>query len=142
MVKIHPYLIFNGDAEAAFNFYKDAFGASFLNVQRFKEGPGFENATDEEKEMILHISMEIAPGYILMASDCPPTVPAATTGTNISLSVDAASKEEADRVFNALAEGGEITMPLADTFWNAYFGMLRDKFGIMWMVNYDHGKKE
>ena len=77
-----------------------------------------------------------------MASDMIESMgPKLIHGNNISISVNAESKEEADKLFNGLAAGGTVTMPLADAFWGAYFGMLKDKFGINWMVNFDYGKK-
>jgi len=64
-----------------------------------------------------------------------------TAGRNFSLSIGVDNKDEATRIFNSLVTGGKITMPIADTFWGVYFGMLIDRFGFMWMVNYDYPKK-
>ena len=77
-----------------------------------------------------------------MGSDANPMFGEVSTGQNISLSVTAESKEEADSIFQKLSEGGKITMPLAVAFWGAYFGMLIDKFNIIWMVNFDMPKKD
>jgi len=71
-----------------------------------------------------------------MASDVPSHMGQVTTGTNTSLSINVESKEEADRVFAGLSAGGSVQMPMGDMFWGDYFGMLTDKFGIQWMVNY------
>ena len=89
----------------------------------------------------MHVSLPIGKGNVLMASDCPEAEQdTVSTGSNISISLNTESEEETERLFNALAEGGEIKMALAKTFWNAYFGMLTDKFGVSWMVNYDYGE--
>ncbi len=138
MPTLHPYLNFNGNTEEAFLFYKSVFGGDFRMVQRFSEVPGTENVPDHEKDKIMHIALPIGNHTILMGTDTLESMKQnATSGTNISLSVDAASLEEAEQVFNGLAAGGQVSMPLEKTFWNAYFGMLTDKFGIQWMVNYD-----
>ena len=77
-----------------------------------------------------------------MGSDAHPRMGTVTIGQHMSISVLAKTKAEADRIFSTLAVGGKITMPIADTFWGAYFGMLEDKFGVDWMVNFDYPKKD
>lgn len=142
MAKINPYLHFLGNAEDAFNFYKSVFGGEFAMVMRYKDiqnQEGCENLSDEDKEKLMHVALPISDGHVLMATDAVGEhAEDAVVGNNISLSVSADSKEEADRVFNGLSAGGDVTMPLSDTFWGAYFGMCKDKFGIHWMVNYDY----
>jgi PhnB protein len=144
MATINPYLNFNGNTEEAFNFYKSVFGGEFAALQRFKDMkdvPGCEHLADSDKEKIMHISLPIGKGNVLMATDVVASLgqPEAS-GNNISLSVQTESKEEAEKLFNGLSEGGTVTMPLADAFWGAYFGMLTDKFGIQWMVHYDYNQ--
>lgn len=91
----------------------------------------------EAGEKIMHISLPIGNG-VLMGSDAGGEWAQNTViGNDISISITAPSREEADRVFNALAEGGAVTMPLADQFWGDYYGMCRDKFGINWMMSYN-----
>lgn len=137
-MKIHPYLNFAGDTERAFRFYERALGGKLTDIHRFGSMPpgGFE-LTDEQKNRVMHVGLALPDGQMLMASDTmdgmgPPHV----VGTNYSISLHPDSREEADRVFTALAEGGTVTMPLADQFWGDYFGSLTDQFGIQWMVNY------
>ena len=90
----------------------------------------------------MHIALPIGNGNVLMATDVIESYSQNfTVGDNISLSLSAESKEEADRLFNALSEGGSHVMPLADAFWGAYFGMCADQFGIRWMVSYDYNKQ-
>lgn len=145
MATINPYLHFLGNTEEVFNFYKSVFGGEFATVMRYGDlqgQEGCENMPEADKNKIMHIALPISDGNVLMATDAVGEhAKDATFGNNISLSVNAGSKEEAEKVFNGLAEGGEITMPLNDTFWGAYFGMCRDKFGIGWLVNFDYNKQ-
>ena len=139
MAQINPYLVFNGNCEAAFDFYKSIFGGEFNFIGRFKDMPADENcppSSPDFGEKIMHVSYNIG-SSILMGSDANPMQGSVTFGQNISLSINAESKEEADKVFNGLAADGNITMPIATAFWGAYFGMCTDKFGMMWMVNFD-----
>ena len=132
---INPYLNFNGNCEQAFQLYKKVFGGEFATVQRFKDEPGVKHsATDTEK--IMHISLPLGNGLSLMGSDRPPAMGPGTMGENLSLSINTESKKQADEVFNGLAQGGKITMPISNTFWGSYFGMVNDKFGVQWMVSF------
>lgn len=141
MTRIIPYLTFNGDCEAAMNFYKSIFGGEFSDFNTFGSMPSEDNQIPEDRlNKIMHISYPINEHTTLMASDAHPMYPPIRIGDQISLSIATESKIEADRIFVELSTGGEITMPISDTFWGAYFGMLRDKFGIIWMVNYDYPK--
>lgn len=144
MATINPYLDFNGKAEEAFNFYKSVFGGEFASVMRWKDMAGAEGCeevklAESELEKIMHIALPIGDKTILMASD---GIEASglqhIPGNNFSIAVGADSKEELKKLFNGMAEGGTVTMPLADTFWGAYFGMCTDKFGIQWLFNYDY----
>jgi PhnB protein len=142
MARVNPYLHFLGNTEEAFNFYKSVFGGEFAMLMRFSEiqnQEGCENMSESDLSKIMHVALPISDGNVLMATDAVGQhAKDAVIGNNISLSVSAESKEEADKIFNGLSEGGDVTMPLADTFWGAYFGMCKDKFGINWMINYDY----
>ena len=134
---INPYLNFNGTCEEAFNFYKSVFGGDFAHVSKFSEMPPNPEwpISDEDKNKIMHVSLPIGPN-ILMGSDTLSMMQdKMVQGTNFQVSINTETTEEADRVFNALSEGGHVTMPMNKTFWNAYFGSFTDKFGISWMVN-------
>lgn len=141
MATVNAYLTFEGNCEAAFNFYKSAFGGTFQNLNRFGEMPpqeGMPPLDDEMKNRIMHVSLPISAETILMGSDSMPGMSSKIiAGNNFSISLGVDSKEEADKLCAALSEGGKITMPLEVTFWGAYFGMWTDQFGINWMVNYD-----
>jgi PhnB protein len=141
MTAINPYLNFAGNTEEAFNFYKFVFGGEFAMVQRFKDTQQCDQVPDSEKNMIMHISLPVGKGNILMATDALESMGhKLTEGNNFSLCIDADSEAEADKLFKALSDGAVVTMPLEKAFWGAYFGMLTDKFGIQWMVNYDYNK--
>ena len=143
MATINPYLNFPGTTEDAFNFYKSVFGGEFIAVFRFKDTPEAGKMSDEEKEKLMHISLPIGKGNILMGTDALESQGfKLTSGNNINLSIESESKEEADKIFQGLSEGGKVTMPQSDTFWGAYFGMLKDKFGINWMVSYNYPKEK
>ena len=89
----------------------------------------------------MHISLPIEGGHVLMGSDVPEAMPDSIVGTNISLSLHPATREEADRLFKGLSAGGKVIMPMADAFWGSYFGMFADKFDINWMINVDATQK-
>lgn len=140
MTSINPYLIFNGDCEAAFLLYQSVFGGEFPYMGKFKDMPPSDNnppITDGDGEKIMHISLPIGGGSILMGSDSNAASGSVKMGDNVSLSINTDSRAEADRLFNGLSSGGTVKMPMEKTFWGAYFGMFVDKFGIHWMINFD-----
>jgi PhnB protein len=141
MATLNPYLNFPGNSEEAFKFYRSVFGGEFSTVQRFKDTPQGSKLSDREKDKIMHISLPIGKGNILMATDALESMGhKLTTGNNFHLSIEAQSKEEAERLFKGLSSDGKVEVPLADAAWGAYFGMATDKFGIHWMVNYTYIK--
>jgi PhnB protein len=135
MTVINPYLNFNGNCGEAFNFYKSVLGGEFSVIQKFKDVPSDHPMPEVEGEQIMHVSLPVGQGTILMGSDRPASMGKPVPGENFSLSLTPETEAEADRLFNGLAAGGKVTMPLAKAFWGAYFGMLTDKFGINWMIN-------
>ena len=135
-MKINPYLNFNGNAEEAFRFYQNVFGGE-LFMQRMGEAPGTESLSDDEKKLIMHISLPIGDGQFLMASDCVTSMGHVLhIGNNNYISIAPDSREEAKRIFDGLSAGGTIEMPLDDMFWGDYFGSFKDKYGVCWMINY------
>jgi len=140
MTKLNPYLSFKGTCEEAFNFYKSVFGNEFLFVGKFKDMPETPDypVVESDKEKIMHISLPVSNETVLYGCDTSQAFEKSTViGNNISLSIETDSIEEATRIFNGLSDGGVVAMPLDKTFWDAYFGMFTDKYGINWMVNYD-----
>jgi len=135
---INPYLNFPGNTEEAFNFYKSVLGGEFPFLQRFKDTPEADKISPEDANKIMHVSLPVGNGNMIMATDALESMgQKLTQGNNFYLCISADSKEEADKLFNGLSQGGQLTMPMADMFWGAYFGMFTDKFGIQWMVSYD-----
>ncbi len=131
------YLNFAGTCREAFEFYRSVFGGEFSNIQTFREMPPSDDAplSDEWMDKVMHVSLPIGEG-VLMGSDAPPGFgPPLTLGTNYSINYTPSSREEADRVFAALSEGGQVTMELQDMFWGDYFGACTDRFGIGWQVS-------
>ena len=141
MVTINPYLNFNGNTEEAFLFYRAVFGGEFKDLVRFKDTAEKDKLKTTEQEKLMHISLPIGKENILMGTDALESMGhIVKPGTNIQFSIDTQSKEEADKIFYGLSMGGKVGMPMGDTFWGAYFGMLTDKFGIQWMVSYNKPK--
>jgi PhnB protein len=138
MAQINPHINFNGNAEEAFSFYRSVFGGEFAKIVRFKElsGPEFPVAENEANK-IMHIALPIGKN-ILIANDVPESMGRTNENENRSkISISTESKEEADKLFNGLSEGGKIEFPIADSPWGSYFGMFRDKYGIEWIVDFD-----
>ncbi|KYF65792.1 VOC family protein [Sorangium cellulosum] len=130
---LNPYLLFDGTADKAIKFYESALGAkSDGPPMRFGDIPG-DNPAPEHKDRIMHATMRVG-GGVIMISDTMPGMPTPAEGnTEVCLHFDDAA--DMARVFDALAEGGKVTMPLQDTFWGAKFGSLTDAFGTRWMFN-------
>ena len=133
MTTVNPYLLFNGDCRAAMTFYEKCFGGE-LTLLPFSDAPP-EAKPPGGDDMIFHATLKKG-DLVLMASDCPPGNEV-QAGANVNLSVNCANMDEIKTLFKAVSAGGEVKMPLQDTFWGAHFGMLVDKFGINWMFNYD-----
>jgi PhnB protein len=140
---LNHYLNFQGQAEAAFNFYKSVFGGEFSMLSRYGDMPPSEGVTlsEADKNLILHVSLPINDFTVLMASDiseqlCAPNA-VFIQGTNhyISINLEQNEQEEAQRLFDALSVNGQIEMPLEKTFWGALYGAFTDQFGVKWMVN-------
>jgi PhnB protein len=142
MTKLNTYLNFAGNTEEAFKFYKSVFGGEFSSVVRFKDMPmeGVKIPKADESK-IMHIALPVGKDDVLMASDSLESFgQKLTQGNNVYISAHPETKKEADRIFKALSAGGAIEMPIADQPWGDYYGSLKDKFGVMWMVNYSYPK--
>ncbi len=139
MKSITPYINFDGNCEEAFLFYQSIFGGEFPYIGRFSDMPNDQGLeiSESDANKIMHVSLPIGDSVLMGSDSCEAFGPPLQMGNNFSVSVDADSDEEVDRIFNALAEGGSANMPPSKTFWDSYFGMLTDKFGINWMVSCD-----
>ncbi len=138
MASINPHIHFNGNAEEAFEFYKEVFGGTYSRIARFKDlsTVGFQ-FPEEELNKIMHIALPIASGSVLMGSDVPNILGTVNEAENRSkITISAQSKEEADTLFNGLSAGGNIECPIGASPWGSYFGAFRDKYGIEWMVDF------
>jgi PhnB protein len=138
MATINPYINFNGNAEEAFNFYKSVFGGEFKTVVRFKDIASAEFPVPEnEANKIMRIVLPIG-GNTLIANDVPASLGPVNENENRSkIAISTETKEEADKLFEGLSEGGAVEMPMADSPWGTYFAMFRDRYGIEWTVEFD-----
>jgi PhnB protein len=137
MAKVNVYLNFMGNTEEAFNFYKSAFGGEFSMFQRFIDTPHGAQMPAADQQKIMHVSLPIGGGTMIMATDTLESMgQSLTMGNNFSIAIEPDSLEEGTKIFNALAAGGNISMPIEKMFWGAYYGMVTDKFGVQWMLNY------
>lgn len=140
MARVTTYLNFPRSAEEAFLFYQSVFGTEFsAPIFRFKDMPSAPDQApipEADQNLVVHVALPILAGHVLMGTDAPESMGfSVTTGNNININLEPDTREETARLFNALAEGGTIEMPLQDMFWGAYFGNLVDRFGIRWMFN-------
>ncbi|MGJ5814427.1 VOC family protein [Paludibaculum fermentans] len=132
-MKLISYLTFDGQAEEAFKFYEKALGGKITAMMPHAGTPAEAHVPKEQLAKIMHARLEVG-DQVLMASDA--MVNHYKQPAGISVSVNVKSAEEAERIFNALADGAKaVTMPIQETFWSPKFGMLTDRFGIPWMVN-------
>jgi PhnB protein len=142
MKVVQPYLFFNGKCEEALNFYKSAIGAEITALMRFKEAPpmpaGDAGGAGEgcgpgtpDPEKIMHASFKIGQSEIMASDGCSDGTP---KFEGFALSIALSTEAEADRIFNALSQGGKVTMPMGPTFYAVKFGMLEDRFGMGWMI--------
>jgi PhnB protein len=131
-MELSPYLWFSGNCEEAFKFYEKALNGKIEMMQTHGESPMADKVAPEWRTKIIHVRM-IAGDNVLMGSDLPPEHYSAPKGFSVSLGIK--EPAEAERIFNLLAAGGQVQMPIGATFWSVKFGMATDRFGIPWMVN-------
>ena len=139
MGRVSTYLNFQGQTEEAFAFYAKIFGTQVTMLTRFSElpagSPGEPPAA--ERDLILHAELPIISGHMLMATDMLRSMGQETRiGNNTTLCLEPDSREEADHLYESLAEGGSDASPMADMPWGAYWGVTLDRYGIRWMINY------
>jgi PhnB protein len=132
-MKLHPYLSFNGECEAAFKFYERCLGGKIEMIQTWGESPMADQIPPDMQDKIIHVTLNVG-DMVLMGADAPQSYEK-PQGFSVSLVFD--NPAEAERIFNALAENGTVQMPIQETFWSPKFGMLIDRFGTPWMINCD-----
>ncbi len=130
-MNVQPYLFFDGKCDEAIAFYKNAVGANPTMLMRFKDAPDKSMITAGTENKVMHAQVEIGDAKVLMSDG---RCQGKTNFQGFSLAISARSEAEADKMFGALAEGGQVTMPMAKTFFSPRFGMLTDKFGVGWMI--------
>ncbi|HYO93503.1 MAG TPA: VOC family protein [Polyangiaceae bacterium] len=146
MARTSTYLNFAGNTEQAFAFYKSAFRTE-LNGPISRMGdvppaPDMPTLSEAEKRLVMHVELPILGDHRIMGTDAIESMGHTVTfGNNVSINLEPDTRQETERLFHALGEGGKVTMPLQDMFWGAYFGTLTDKFGVQWMFNCSEPKR-
>jgi PhnB protein len=139
MASVATYLNFARETEAAFNFYKQVFRSEFIGgIHRMGDvppQPGMPPLSEDDKKLVMNVQLPITGGHILMGTDAPESMGfTVNKGNNVYIMAISDTREESDRLFKELGEGGQSEMDMADQFWGDYFGSLTDKFGIKWMI--------
>lgn len=140
MPRVSTYLNFPRTTEQAFEFYKSVFGTSYASpLVRFRDippHPGAPPLADADKNLVMHVALPILSGHVLMGTDASDSMGfKLVQGNNVYINLEPDTRADTERLFNALAAGGNIEMPLTEMFWGGYFGNLTDKFGTKWMFN-------
>jgi PhnB protein len=132
-MRLNAHLSFNGNCEEAFRFYADTLGGKLAFQITYGDSPMAADVPEEWRSKLLHARIDIG-SDIITGADIWPSDPGAAKGFTMALHYN--DEAQVERIFNALGEGGTITLPLQKTFWTPHFGMLTDRFGVPWMVNY------
>lgn len=145
MAQVSTYLNFQGNTEEAFLFYKSVFGTEFEcgGIMRMGEVPASPDQppmSEADKNLVMHVSLPIFAGHVLMGTDLPESMGQLVQGNNVAINIQPDSRQEVDDLFAALSAGGTVEMPPQEMFWGDYFGSCIDKFGVRWM--FDCGSKE
>jgi PhnB protein len=140
VARTSTYLNFARSTEEAFNFYKSVFGTEFVGgIARFGDIPAQEGQppiSNDDKQLVMNVQLPILGGHLLMGTDAPESMGfQLNQGNNVYICLDPNTRAEADRLFAALSDGGEVEMGMEEMFWGDYFGSLVDKFGVRWMIN-------
>lgn len=140
MASVSTYLNFPGNTEAAFEFYRSVFGTPFdgAGIMRMRDAPADPSRPlpEADRNLVMHVSLPILGGHRLMGTDATESMGfKLVAGNNVYINLEPDTRAETDRLFAALAAGGQVQMPLQPMFWGDYFGSLVDKFGVQWMFN-------
>ena len=140
MARVSTYLNFPRNTEEAFNFYRSIFGGDFNGgINRFSDIPPSTEMPplpDADKNLVMHIELAITGGHVLMGTDAPESMGFnVKPGNNVYINLEPDTRAETKRLYDALAAGGKVEMELQDMFWGAYYGSIKDKFGVQWMFN-------
>ena len=140
MIQLNPYLSFNGNAEEAMNFYAGAFRSQLATVMRWSDSPQCEGMSDADKNKVMHAALPVGDSTIMASDFVSMQGQEYRAGNNFSVVIGPETREEADRLFSALSEGGNVTCPMMEMFWGGYFGSFTDKFGVSWLINQGGGQ--
>jgi PhnB protein len=141
MATVSTYLNFKDNTEEAFNFYKSVFGTEFEGdgIMRFKDIPpteGMPPMPESILNLVMHVSLPILGGHILMGTDAPESMGfKVNTGNNVYINLQPDTRKETERLFSALSSGGTVEQELQDMFWGDYYGSCKDRYGVQWMFN-------
>ena len=143
MIEVSPFLSFNGDCESAFDFYKSIFGGEFDFIYRYKDVPAEKAISESVQEKIMHISLPLMKNVNLMGADVfDASGQNAEMINRVTVGLRTNNQEETLRIFDALSEGGIVSMPLQKAFFADLFGSVTDKFGINWSINCNIGRQQ
>jgi PhnB protein len=131
-MQLNPYLSFNGQCEEAFKFYEQCLGGKIEFTVTYGSSAVADQFPSEWRDKVFHSTLTVD-GNVLQGADCPPGQEGEMKGVSLALAVD--EPANAERIFNALADKGTVTMPLQQTFWAVRFGTLVDQFGVPWIIN-------
>lgn len=140
MARVSTYLNFQGNTEDAFNFYKSVFGTEFegegiMRMGDIPAGKGTPPAPENEKNLVMHVSLPILAGHLLMGTDLSESMGKLVQGNNVNINLEPDTRAEVDALFAALSEGGQVEVAPTVMFWGDYYGACVDKFGVKWMFN-------
>lgn len=140
MARVSTYLNFPRSTEEAFEFYKRVFGTDYtgpmFRYRDIPDHPGKQPVAAEDQDLIMHVELPILGGHVLMGTDAPESMGfSVAPGNNLHINLEPDTRADADRLFEALSEGGTVEMGMQDMFWGGYFGSLVDRFGVRWMFN-------
>ena len=139
MAQVATYLNFSRQTEEAFTFYKQVFGTEFFGITRHRDVPvpeGQQGPSEEDLDLIINVALPILGDHMLMGTDAPESMGfTVNQGNNVHICLMPDTRDEADRIFADLSEGGEVGMPMQDIIWCDYSGAFTDKFGVKWMIN-------
>lgn len=142
MARTCTYLNFQRNTEDAFRFYRSVFGGEFGSggISRFRDIPlleGGEPIDEKDKNLVLHVELELPGGHLLMGTDAPESMGFKVFfGNNFFISIEMDTRADTRRLFEKMSKGGKITMKLQEMIWGAYMGTCTDKYGVQWMFNY------
>ena len=136
-MSINVYLFFDGNCREAFELYRSAFGGDYAAEQTYADGPADMGVPESAASLVMHIALPLGDAMLMGSDRFPGTPEPFVTGNNVAITAPTTSRADCDRLFAALSDGGDVQAPMEDTFWGAYFGRCRDRFGVNWMFNFD-----